>query len=524
MIRGMIGMEFLGQACVALRSGDVEVVSDPWFSGRAHLDSWRAYPETKGPALEAMRKRIDRSTHIYISHEHADHFDPVFLRSLSRKTLVVSEFRNRRFMDALEALRDVHDLTVLAPGARLGLSPGCDLRIIPEQPRFRTNSIGVFETQYGQVINANDCGLNSATLSAVAKRGPVAVFMYTLNFMANGYPFPYLRSDDVDLASRVEAVRDQILAGYRTAVDILRPTQAIAFAGPVTFADPINAHLGAHPETMDWSMMLERLREDGVNIEWPAPGSVLQLDDDGPRFVRLEDWRQLLAKDPPAPASPSAGDGPAPSSDDVDQSAASCARRLSGLLRAAGKELGTAMYLSAVQDLDAIEGTDYAWTIEFRFDKSDASWERLAGRRPSPPHLHIVSTAPILSAFMDGSVTMDDLLLSARARFIRDPDIFDDVLHSLLRFGHDEGSGAELVNYWRKRSSTTATISVGDAGEQWTIPKFCPHEGESLERAEVCEGRLTCPRHKWVFDLATGDCLEGGDPGVNLYPKHTESA
>jgi UDP-MurNAc hydroxylase len=49
------------------------------------------------------------------------------------------------------------------------------------------------------------------------------------------------------------------------------------------------------------------------------------------------------------------------------------------------------------------------------------------------------------------------------------------------------------------------------------IPKFCPHEGESLELAAIEDGCIVCPRHKWKFDLETGRCVDIGDPGTNLY-------
>jgi nitrite reductase/ring-hydroxylating ferredoxin subunit len=39
----------------------------------------------------------------------------------------------------------------------------------------------------------------------------------------------------------------------------------------------------------------------------------------------------------------------------------------------------------------------------------------------------------------------------------------------------------------------------------------CPHEGHPLSMGLVRDGVLTCPWHNWKFDLATGDCLFGGE-------------
>ena len=191
---------------MAIRTGEHEVVTDPWFSGPTHLGSWRAFPELDAAAVERMRARIDKATHVYISHDHSDHFDPAFLATLSPKTLVVSDFRNARFRRRLQALTEGpngHTLQVLSAGDTLELDGRASMRIVPEQPRFRTNSMLVLHTPFGSILDANDCGLNSSTLRALTERSRVRVFAYTLNFMANGYPFPYLRRDDPRLRAEL---------------------------------------------------------------------------------------------------------------------------------------------------------------------------------------------------------------------------------------------------------------------------------------------------------------------------------
>ena len=89
-------VEFFGQACTLLDCGSVSVLSDPWFSGPAHLDSWLPVPQWSPDEIESMRVRLDRATHIYISHNHQDHFDPEFLHTLSPKIIIVGRFRKRK--------------------------------------------------------------------------------------------------------------------------------------------------------------------------------------------------------------------------------------------------------------------------------------------------------------------------------------------------------------------------------------------------------------------------------------------
>lgn len=51
----------------------------------------------------------------------------------------------------------------------------------------------------------------------------------------------------------------------------------------------------------------------------------------------------------------------------------------------------------------------------------------------------------------------------------------------------------------------------------------CPHQGRSLNFAPdeflfTGEGRLICPHHGAVFELANGTCLEGPCKGASLSP------
>ena len=109
----LVTVEFLSQACTALRAGDIEIASDPWFLKTAHLNSWIPYPSWDVRELENFRSRIDRATHIYISHDHEDHFDPAFLETLSPKTILVGAFHNSAFRRELRALGDRHDIRYL---------------------------------------------------------------------------------------------------------------------------------------------------------------------------------------------------------------------------------------------------------------------------------------------------------------------------------------------------------------------------------------------------------------------------
>ena len=46
----------------------------------------------------------------------------------------------------------------------------------------------------------------------------------------------------------------------------------------------------------------------------------------------------------------------------------------------------------------------------------------------------------------------------------------------------------------------------------------CPHEATNIPHLALKGGRLTCPKHEWAFDIATGRCTAKGDRPLNVIP------
>ena len=65
------------------------------------------------------------------------------------------------------------------------------------------------------------------------------------------------------------------------------------------------------------------------------------------------------------------------------------------------------------------------------------------------------------------------------------------------------------VFVWRKGR----TLKVYDA--------HCPHEATDIPELGLAGGRLTCPKHQWTFDIATGRCTAVGDRPLTVLPHKT---
>ena len=68
-------IEFVNHASVLISHGEINILSDPWYSGAVFHQGWRLLYEN---SYDKINDILKKTTHIYISHEHPDHFQPAF--------------------------------------------------------------------------------------------------------------------------------------------------------------------------------------------------------------------------------------------------------------------------------------------------------------------------------------------------------------------------------------------------------------------------------------------------------------
>jgi UDP-MurNAc hydroxylase len=70
-------LTWLDHAGFVLEHGDVRLAADPWGVGDAFLHGWRRLTDVPFPIAT-----LAGATHLWFSHEHADHFSPATLRAI----------------------------------------------------------------------------------------------------------------------------------------------------------------------------------------------------------------------------------------------------------------------------------------------------------------------------------------------------------------------------------------------------------------------------------------------------------
>lgn len=72
-------ISLVNHASLLYQDTNLNLLTDPWYSGRLFGDSWELMADTP----QTIRKQaVESASHVYISHEHPDHFHPPTLREL----------------------------------------------------------------------------------------------------------------------------------------------------------------------------------------------------------------------------------------------------------------------------------------------------------------------------------------------------------------------------------------------------------------------------------------------------------
>ena len=74
-------IQFINHASVVIKHDDVALLSDPWYQGDAFHKGWNLLHELNDSEIQELLEQI---THIWISHEHPDHFSIMFFNKFGK--------------------------------------------------------------------------------------------------------------------------------------------------------------------------------------------------------------------------------------------------------------------------------------------------------------------------------------------------------------------------------------------------------------------------------------------------------
>jgi len=263
-------IKFISHASILIEINDNEsMICDPWFEGGIFNDSWTLVEK---PDLQNID--FDKLKHVFISHEHPDHFYPPTLKKIREKTKgkVTLYFHKEDKQNVKEAVEDYgFDFVWLEPHKEVEISPGFFINCFPTG----IDSTLVIRTPTCVVLNQNDCQLEKSEVKAIQKRYP-KIDAWFFQFSLAGY---YANHDDV---KGLQAAKDKHLNLIQQYFESFKPLTFVPFASFVRFSKEGNAYLNK------WRVSLDEIPEKLPNL----PLQIMWHNDE----LLWKDWQERTKK------------------------------------------------------------------------------------------------------------------------------------------------------------------------------------------------------------------------------------
>src|SRR5262249_55392964 len=157
---------------------DFLLATDPWLSPEGAFDSsWFQFPCNHGlsPLVIEKFRTSQKKSYVYVSHEHRDHFDPHFLKSLpiGDITFIVPHFQRGALREELLSLRPA-SLVTCAHGQEVPL-PGGSAKLFLDDSGINRDSCILVRADDETFLNLNDCKLYDDLPAIVRSEGSISI-------------------------------------------------------------------------------------------------------------------------------------------------------------------------------------------------------------------------------------------------------------------------------------------------------------------------------------------------------------
>lgn len=256
-------IEFVNHASVLITEGEIALLTDPWYSGSAFHKGWSLLVETPDDEVDRL---LDRVSHIWLSHEHPDHFSIKFFKTHGQK------IRDRGIAFYFQKIADqrvagfirgqgiaLHEMTFGRPYDIGGVTLTC-------LKDDWYDSLVSIKSADQHILNLNDCHIDDdkRARQILDQAGPCDVLLTQFSYAA-------WKGGPDNKAWREEAAAAK-LDNIEVQARLLKPRVVIPFASFVSFSNARNAYLNDAINTPH--DVLERFDGADFDIQVMKPGDV----------------------------------------------------------------------------------------------------------------------------------------------------------------------------------------------------------------------------------------------------------
>jgi UDP-MurNAc hydroxylase len=494
-------IRFYGHACVWVKTDKVSVTVDPWFSkSGAFLSSWFQFPDNTDLDLTPIRN----SDFIVLSHEHQDHVDLEFLRTINPKTKIVIPKFTDSYLSGLLKRNLTNEVQVLNSKEKEQISPDVRLCLMTQSVPIWDDCSVILDTPEGTILDVNDMKITGSDLRWIRENFQIR-FLFMQFAPSAWHPYVYNYNNE----RKSSTLRHKTLTRFGYAKDIFLTSGAERFipsAGPPCFLDQsqledafLNEYVfSALPKFHEYAK--EQGFADKISILLPGDQLIPDADYEFLNQQKLQEdayahTRQYLNNYSNKRASfivAELGKIQSPNESLLEK----CRKHFEPLISEAPyfrKKINGKMLLD-------ITG-EHSERILVDFTK-DSNQVKLYEDEEFSWKFEIESR--FLDLILEGKLTWEELLLSRRIRASRNPDIYNEFLIVFLRF-RDRNS-FHAYEKWDRNKSPEETFCLEYNEQKFRVQRYCPHARGDLAKGMIVNGELVCPGHGWTFSLSDGNC------------------
>ena len=224
---------FVNHASVIFSHKDIRLMTDPWLFGSAFNNGWELLSKSKFQLND-----FAKITHIWFSHEHADHFHPGVLSKIpedlrKKITILFQDTLDHRVAKKCMQL-NFKSVIEMIPNEYIKLNDEFKIKCVPNGTYDSW-----FYAQIGEhkILNINDCMVDSLSQAKIIKKNISNVDILLTQF---GYASWVGDPDDVQLRKNASLEK---LERIKIQSKIFTPKFIIPFASFVRFSHKDNFYM-----------------------------------------------------------------------------------------------------------------------------------------------------------------------------------------------------------------------------------------------------------------------------------------
>ena len=262
-------IEFVNHASILITHNDLGILSDPWYFSSIFNKGWRLLYENE---IDYIEEVLSKTSHIYLSHEHPDHFNPKFLLEKKIKELILKknitfifqETKDKRVVNFLK--KNNFNVKECELDKKIYLADQITIKISKHD--FYDSSLSIFTPSY-KILNLNDCPLKDISEIKSFKK-----LHGEYDLLLTQFSYAAWKGSEENTKLRKLAASEKINSIISQA-KILNCKYIIPFASYIYFSNKMNFYMNDSANKPD--TVYKALKENNLNPIIMAPKEVQSL-------------------------------------------------------------------------------------------------------------------------------------------------------------------------------------------------------------------------------------------------------